>query len=714
MNEQIDPEQLKQAIQWAGDNSTDPRATELQKRIQSGSLNDSMQKAGYDTSKFGEQPSTPLSVTRETLGNIGSDFVGGIKKAFTAPQEAMQRAGEAGAKGDLLGVGRAALEGSLGTASGALGALFSPLTGAVKTSAHELDKATGGAISHQIAAIGQAHPEILQKVNDIVSKDPQLATDVGDLLNIIGAKFIPGMKGEFTAQDFIQGGKDLPGALREGVSNTVDKIGNIKQTISKGIVGKTEAEILATPNTVKDLANLSKRDREIYKNNQSLVNQNAFDAKNEALKTDKANEEQKLADSFRNNTNMSADDFAKQKNALDKKYQASVDTINSSKNDTISQVEQTHTAAEAKRNLDAITRANTYLEETKNLDKKLGETSVAESTAMKPVVAKLYSKNSQHFDDLFQKEFTPAIRKIPIKQADVIAKLDEEFASEPNLNPKDRLGLDAKGTDITAEDLYNKTRALKVSSAGSKGSGFSTNDMVATRARGVLNETLKEQGADFSGSNAFWQQWKPLQRRLSSVVKPFEPGFQAGSLAKIFEDMASFKGDPENKMFIDRLEQELGTKVGGDTRKVVEQMTATDKQNFASKLAEEEAKVSALASKTESINKIKQASEDKLKSLRDIQDKAEKALKDAKTESTRSATEANIQKTRELNGNYLRAQKSLGDAQKAHDASELSKNIEIERQAGITKKAILKKVLKATLVGGGVFETGKTLITGHL
>ncbi len=98
MNETINPQQLQQAITWAKGNPTDPRAVELQNRIQSGSYNDSMKQLGYDTSKYvtsstSSTPSTPESTM---------DKIKGVAKSLvSAPATMLARPIQAGA--ELLG-----------------------------------------------------------------------------------------------------------------------------------------------------------------------------------------------------------------------------------------------------------------------------------------------------------------------------------------------------------------------------------------------------------------------------------------------------------------------------------------------------------------------------------------------------------------------------------------------------------------------------------
>lgn len=98
MNETINPQQLQQAITWAKSNPTDPRAVELQNRIQSGSLNDSMKSLGYDTSSYVAPPTPPESPAAPAKDGFVKST---LKSLVSAPATMLARPIQAGA--ELLG-----------------------------------------------------------------------------------------------------------------------------------------------------------------------------------------------------------------------------------------------------------------------------------------------------------------------------------------------------------------------------------------------------------------------------------------------------------------------------------------------------------------------------------------------------------------------------------------------------------------------------------
>lgn len=228
------------------------------------------------------------------------------------------------------------------------------------------------------------------------------------------------------------------------------------------------------------------------------------------------------------------------------------------------------------------------------LKSEVDKVSVEESGNLKKPVTELYKKQSQQFQKLFEEDFTPEKQSVPLKQGDIISKLDEEFANNPEMNPKTKWGLDETGSDITAKDLYDKVRAMKTSAPGSKGtSTFTANDLAINQTRGVLTDILKENGVDLSKANEFWSKWKPLQREITSKIKPFEPGYKTGTMAEILKKQASEVGDAKNAKFISDLEEHLGEKIGGETRTAVEKLSALEKKALADKIALTEKKFSS-------------------------------------------------------------------------------------------------------------------------
>lgn len=236
-------------------------------------------------------------------------------------------------------------------------------------------------------------------------------------------------------------------------------------------------------------------------------------------------------------------------------------------------------------------QADASVKETQALKKKVDEVSVAEADSLKKPAVEIYKKNSQEFRKLFDEDFTPDKQGIKLSSDDLIAKLDNEFINDPLLNPKARLGLEP-GKEITAKEFYDRVRQLTVSSSGSKGTNvFTQGDLAVNRTRGILTETLSEKGINLDRANNFWSTWKPLQREITSKVKPFDPGYKTGTMANILKKAASETGDAKNAKFIADFEAQLGQKLPTGTKKAMENLTAVQKKAIAEKVALEEAKV---------------------------------------------------------------------------------------------------------------------------
>lgn len=258
---------------------------------------------------------------------------------------------------------------------------------------------------------------------------------------------------------------------------------------------------------------------------------------------------------------------------------------------SIGEIKQRSIEAQNKIDLDLKKQAEASVKETQALKKKVDEISVEEANSLKKPAIEIYKKNSQEFKKLFDEDFTPDKQGIKLSSDDLIAKLDNEFINDPLLNPKARLGLEP-GKEITAKEFYDRVRDLNISASGSKGTNvFTQGDLAVNRTRGILTETLNENGINLSRANDFWSTWKPLQREITSKVKPFDPGYKTGTMANILKKSASETGDAKNAKFIADFEAQLGEKLPSGTKKAMEQLTAAQKKAIADKVALEEAKV---------------------------------------------------------------------------------------------------------------------------
>lgn len=403
--------------------------------------------------------------------------------------------------------------------------------------------------------------QVGQKLNEIVDKYPEASKLVEDTLSILSSSGIIA-DAVLGTRALYKGAISTTRALPSTVSEIKGAASNVKNSVintTEPLFGKlkirTPEEIYATPES--QVGKLSPIEREAYWKNK--------------------------------------------KDAALAAPEAELEKLGQTRESVIEEIKARSEAAQSKIDADFKIKSDASIKETQALKTEIDKTSVAEANSLKKPAIEVYKKNSKQFEKLFDEDFTPEKQSIPLKQNDLIAKLDSEFEFEPGLNPKSRLGLEVDGADITAKEFYDRVRKLTVSSAGSKGTSvFTQGDLVVNRTRGILNDTLVENGIDLSRANKFWSEWKPLQREITSKVKPFDPGYKSGTMANILKSAASEVGDAKNAKFIADFEAQLGQKIPIGTRRAMEKLSTAQKQAIADKVAVEEAK-EALAAKTKAM-----------------------------------------------------------------------------------------------------------------
>ena len=190
--------------------------------------------------------------------NIYEQAKGGIEKmkeSIVAP-EAHKRVSEAVQKGDVLPVLRAVGEAGLGTASGVVQTVFSPLTGTIQTGAKMIDDATGNKISGSILNVAKNHPEIIEPISNFVKKHPQATTDIADLVNVLGAKFA--VKPSISAVEGALGTvKDVTPVIKETIKTGFEKSKGLVTTNIDNNIDK------AFPILKKDVRNLTQKREDV-------------------------------------------------------------------------------------------------------------------------------------------------------------------------------------------------------------------------------------------------------------------------------------------------------------------------------------------------------------------------------------------------------------------------------------------------------------------
>lgn len=225
-----------------------------------------------DPVKYAKQQQVEQNIT-EGLGNVSTSIVGGtqeqfmgglekIKTSVTGGAERMQAGVEQGGVVGATKFGRAALETGLGAASGAVQTLFSPVTSAIGTGIQgwmELDRATGGKVKDSVASLVRSNPELVSKFNKMIAYDPQLTTDIVDILNVLGTK--TGVK---ASKPMVTGAVEATVPVVKNAVDTGIQVG--KDFIAQRAVNQTEKIINARAEELRNISNnyVSLKKKQIY------------------------------------------------------------------------------------------------------------------------------------------------------------------------------------------------------------------------------------------------------------------------------------------------------------------------------------------------------------------------------------------------------------------------------------------------------------------
>ncbi len=533
------------------------------------------------TKSFAERwaptPEEPVSTDTgipqlDILKNTAQSAIGGVKQVGTGASQFASGMMEGG-----LGGMNTASRGALNVGAGAVNTVLSPLSGVVETGLNAVNKATGGAAGNAVNAGFDkvkselmSHPAIARFAQD----NPNLPEIIQNLVTIggtaLGLEKAPEIKAALTkgadaTSEAISGATGIPGKIK----------GKITGAVSDVMTPKELEAVLTTPES--EVYKLRPKERQAY-----------WKAQSEKIKTPLESESE----------------------AIKQAHEESVKTIKAKAD-----------AAEARVHADLQAKTEASLKKTQELKSEVDKVSNAEASKLKSKAIQVYRDNSAQFQKIFEEDFTPEKKAMEIPHSKIAAKLDAEFMDDPALSPKDRLKLDVSGDKtMTAGELYQKIRDLKskVSSSGLRGaSTYTAGDVAINRATGALTELLSENGVDLSRANSFWKQWKPLQREITSKVQPFNE-YKTGTMANVLRKTASEVGDAKNAKFISSFEDQLGEKIGGETRAALQKLSDVQKQAIADKIAAEEAKAatitekeSALASQSENTGKAQSALENK-------------------------------------------------------------------------------------------------------
>ena len=373
------------------------------------------------SSDFAKTPIGRASdVTRGALSNLGDNLAKGVTDEAKAGLQDYRDV-QTGKLNPIAGGAK--------IAGHAAGAFTSPITGVMNAGIQKagdiisdsntlqkivssphvkpvIDSIFGGIEKFQ--EVASQHPEAmdwLETVNKLATFGltaaglPEVVKGVGKALPKVESTLRTGAGG------ISKGATMATDAATDAASWVKTKAGNMKTGATSKLAGKTETEILATP--IEDVPKLSAAERTIYNNSQKTQVENFFKPKEEAINLEKTTKEQSLADEFRKNKEMTVDEFKKQQDILAKEHQEKLDAVTKERGATLKQTEQQHAEIQSKIEADLKVKSDAYLSEAETMKSNIDKISVSEANSLKKPVVDVIKKNSEHYEKLFDEDFTP-------------------------------------------------------------------------------------------------------------------------------------------------------------------------------------------------------------------------------------------------------------------------------------------------------------------
>lgn len=287
----LNPDQIKQMIQWSSQNPDNPNALEFQRRIQSGQYNDSLSQLGVDTNKFATSaPQVQQEPPKEqgALPGLVSDIGSAIQKrgqnfAQQSADIAQQTKDQPTTPGQppawleaapqqalsFLGQGAGALMDIVGSAAKRVGGIGGQLLDKI---APGFTKDIGNNLQDMVSKISTV-PVVMKDamgnnkeitIGDIFSggadswnkfkqSNPAQAADIENTLNIIGTFYAPAK-----AKEGAQAVEGTASALLPDIASPIEKtakdvIGSATEKMATRAAGKAEESVIkaATPDVSK-------------------------------------------------------------------------------------------------------------------------------------------------------------------------------------------------------------------------------------------------------------------------------------------------------------------------------------------------------------------------------------------------------------------------------------------------------------------------------
>lgn len=683
----------------------------------------------------------PVETPKKDLGDYSAEAITeGVKKIGSSIQGASQKYQEGVAQGGAGGILKSTgglLEGALGTASGFLQTIFSPLTAVTNQAGDKLGELASNpkTLMYHIAnsGFGDAIAKGEQGVNDWATAHPELATNLSDAVNVGLAGVLGGkskirlpdtatLKGDFA--NLKTGLKDVGVSVKENVVVLKDTIKSKASSITKG---KTEAQILATPK--EQVYKLNPTERKLYFENEATKISTQSEATTAKIKAEHETKTQQLADNFRNNKSQSFDDFKNQQNKLDTEYQNKKDKIIESKTKQHQNIEQEFTDTQTKIKSDLKIQADKTSARIEALQKELATASRDKVIELRPKIVKAMGEQSKIYRKLIAEEMAGK-ENTPVKIDDLKTHIDTVYGDNPSLATavKEKLGLtettpilkkgevptiQAEAPTKTLGELYEQTKVLKqdISTGATKGSKvFTPADKLTDDAIHTLTDFMKKNGVDFKEANQFWSKYAPIRDQLASEAKPFlQTGTKTKTFAGTLKRVAEGK-DINNENFIKEVENLVGEKITKEAKTIVSKLDKTQKVEIANKIDAENKLLDAQLAKEKTQTESKQISNSELKKLEDNFNKSKEKLDKVKVENQNKSTNEKIQEKRKLTIAKEKALETLENAKSQSLTKLNSEQFEIERQARFSSR--VKKVFISGVLLYGAKKLGITHFFG--
>lgn len=161
--------------------------------------------------------------------------------------------------------------------------------------------------------------------------------------------------------------------------------------------------------------------------------------------------------------------------------------------------------------------------------------------------------------------------------------------------------------NTTLGELFDKTKSLKqdISAGATKGTKtFTPTDKLTDDAIHTLTDFMKTKGVDFKEANSFWSKYAPIRNQLVTEAKPFlQTGTQTKTFANTLKRVAEGT-DVNNENFINQVEDLVGSPINAENKAIVQKLSTTEKTALADKMESESKLLDAKMAKEKALEKL--------------------------------------------------------------------------------------------------------------